>query len=362
MKIAMLAPPWYTVPPTGYGGIETVVHLLTEELIARGEDVTLYAVGASRTRAELRMSYQEEQYRFLGTAQHGFVEGVHALFAVRDIARRNFDLVHDHSGHVATTLATLLDQPPILHTIHGIFTEVNRPLYRLWNASPRVFFNCISEYQRMQFPELRVLGTVGNAIDPALYPLVRRKQDYLVEISRICAEKGQHLAIALARRAGLPLKLAGKVENTPDGRRYFAEEIAPQLGDGIEYLGEVNLKEKVELLKHARAFVFPIRWAEPFGLVTIEALACGTPVIASPQGAVPSVIRDGVEGFLADDVDGMLRALARLDTIDPERCRRRVEERFSPRVMADQYRELYASILNRTAREASLSGGSVRGA
>ncbi len=343
----MLAPPWYTVPPDGYGGTETVVHLLTEELVALGDDVTLYAAGGSRASGEVRTFYDDQQVPFLGVAEHVIIESAHALFATRDLVRRDFDLIHDHSGYVAGTLGVLLDGPPILHTLHGAISAVNRRLYQLWNQTPRMFFNSVSDYQRLQVPELRVIGTVGNAIDPALYPFERNKQDYLVQISRVCPDKGQDLAVALAREAGVPLKLAGKVENTREGQRYFAEQIEPQLGNGIEYLGEVNLKQKVELLRYARAFIFPIRWEEPFGLVTIEALACGTPVIASPRGAVTAIIRDGLEGFLADDLGGMLRALERIDTIDPVGCRRRVEESFSPPVMARGYQDVYREVLRR---------------
>jgi len=345
MKVAMLAPCWYSVPPAGYGGIETIVHLLTEELIARGDAVTLYSVGSSRSRAAVRAYYPEEQYSFLGNPDQVVVESAHALFAYRDIAVGDFDIVHDHAGHVGAALAAALEGAPVLHTVHGAFNTVNRPLYRLLGESARLHFNAISDYQRRQAPELPFVGRVHNAIDPSLYPLVRGRREYLLEISRICREKGQHLAIALARRAGLPLKLAGKVENTPAGRLYFAEEIKPQLGGPIEYVGEVNLAQKVELLTHARAFIFPVHWDEPFGLVTIEALASGTPVIAMPQGALPEIIRDGIEGFLVKDLDGMVKALERLDQIDPVRCRRRVEEAFSPPVMTDGYQELYQRVL-----------------
>jgi glycosyltransferase involved in cell wall biosynthesis len=348
MKIAMVAPCWYAVPPTGYGGIETVVHLLVEELVARGDAVTLYSTGDSRTSAELRALYRDEQDTILGGPDQVIVESAHALFAYRDIVQRDFDVVHDHSGFVGASLGGLLDGPPVLHTVHGPATRVNRPLYEQLARSPRLFFSAISHYQRARFDWLPVLGTVHNATDPALHPLVTTKENYLVEVSRICADKGQHLAIALAQRAGLPLKLAGKIENNADGRRYFAEAIEPQLGDGIEYVGDLELAEKVALIGKARAFIFPVTWPEPFGLVVTEALACGTPVIASPEGAVPEIVRDGVEGFLATDLDGMLRALDRLGTIDPVKCRQRVVEAFSPAVMATGYQTLYAQMIERS--------------
>ncbi len=352
----MIAPCWYTVPPAGYGGIETIVHLLTEELIARGDEVTLYSVGSSRTRATLRAFYSDEQYAFLGNLEQVVVESAHALFAYREIARGDFDIVNDHAGYVGAALAALLDGAPVLHTVHGAFNKVDRPLYQLLGRSPRLYFNTVSDYQCRQAPELAFAGRVYNAIDPSLYPLARGRREYLVEISRICREKGQHVAIGLARLTGLPLKLAGKVENTPAGRRYFAEEIKPQLGGLIEYVGEVNLGQKVDLLAHARAFVFPVDWDEPFGLVTIEALACGTPVIATPQGALPEIVRDGIEGFLVNDLDGMVQALERIDQIDPVRCRRRVEEAFSPGVMTNGYQALYQRVLG--AAEELLTGSS----
>jgi glycosyltransferase involved in cell wall biosynthesis len=344
VKIAIVAPPWFTVPPTGHGGIETFLDVLIEELVERAEEVILYSVPGSHTRAMLRFHYSGPQQARLRTSDHLPVECAHSLFAFQDAIREGVDLIHDHSGRVGVTMGALGGAPPILHTVHGTLAQTTRDLYRLVARSQNVHFTTISHRQRASMPDLPVVTTIHHGIDATRYPFVARKQPYLLCVSRICPEKGCHLAIAASRSAGMPLKLAGLIEPTEEGKRYFHEQIEPQLGHDVEYLGEVGAEEKSRLMSNATALLFPAVWPEPFGLVAIEALACGTPVIASSAGALPEIIRDGLDGFLADGVQEMAAALRRIDTIDPAVCRRRVEDAFDSGRMTDQYQDAYRAI------------------
>lgn len=340
----MVAPPWFTVPPSGHGGIETFLDVLIEELVRRSEEVILYSVLGSETRATLRYHYSGPQQARLRTSDHLPVECVHSLFAYRDAIREGVDLIHDHSGRVGVTMGALLGAPPILHTVHSSLAQTTQDLYRLVARSQNVQFTTISHRQRASMPDLPVVATIHHGIDPTRYPFVARKQPYLLCLSRICPEKGCHLAIAASRNVGMPLKLAGLIEPTEEGKQYFHEQIEPQLGHDLEYLGEVGAEEKADLISNATALLFPAVWQEPFGLVAIEALACGTPVIASSAGALPEIIRDGLDGFLADGPQEMAAALRRIGTIDPAVCRRRVEDAFESGRMADQYQHAYRAV------------------
>jgi glycosyltransferase involved in cell wall biosynthesis len=359
VRIALVAPPWFAVPPRAHGGVELLLAVLAQALREAGDEVVLYSIGTSSPGVECRWLYPDEQEALLGTPQRVAIECAHALFAYTDIARDRFDVVHDHSGYAGASIAALGAPAPVLCTPHKPMNEASRRVYAIADESPRVFFSAISDHQRSQMDGLKVVATIYNAIALRSYPLVRDKEDYLVDITRICPEKAPHRAIEIARLAGLPLRLAGRIEKTPEGWRYFAERIEPQLGQEIQYLGEVGFAEKVELLARARALVFPVEWPEPFGLVVAEALACGTPVIASPRGGIPEIVRDGVEGFLADDVPALASAIARLDAIDPDACRSRIEKRFSPDVMAAGYQQAYEAI-GQGAKTALASGREVR--
>lgn len=342
MRVAVVAPPWIPVPPHGYGGIEWVVSLLVEELVERGHHVTLFASGGSRTKAELISVFDEAP---TARMHENVADARHAAAVFREIRLRAgtpdaFDVVHDHSACIVLAAAGLLPVP-VVHTLHGAFTPEMKRFYS--HVADDAIYVAISETQRLGMPELPVAAIVPNSVDIGGFTFRREKDDYLLCLGRVSRPKGQDVAIQIAKAAGLPLVLAGKVD-PGDDTEYFDEAILPHVdGQMVRFEGEVPDDRKRELMAGARAMLFPIRWREPFGLVMIEALASGTPVIATRYGAVPEVIRDGVTGFIVDDPGAMPAALGRLDEIDPAACRADAEARFSPAVMAGGYERVYAA-------------------
>jgi glycosyltransferase involved in cell wall biosynthesis len=331
MKIAVLSPVWFAVPPSGYGGIEWVVSLLADGLVNAGHEVTLFASGDSRTKAKLAYVYAEAPSELIGKTQP---ELQHALACFR--RADEFDVINDHAGPLSIALGGLVETP-VLHTVHGpLDGDPGRIYEQLTRLSPDVGLISISLNQRRPRPELNWVATCPNALDLQLYPCKPHTGEYLLFLGRMSADKGAHRAIAVARETGLPLKLAGKKQD-PKEIRYFHELVEPHLDDQIEYLGEVSHGEKVELLQNARVTLFPIEWEEPFGLVMIESMACGTPVIATRHGAVPEVIADGRSGLIVDHYREMAAAVERADELDPLECRRYVEERYAPERMVQDY-------------------------
>jgi glycosyltransferase involved in cell wall biosynthesis len=343
MRIAIISPPWFPVPPTGYGGIEWIVSLLADGLAAEGHDVTLFASGDSRTRAKLAWVYEHAPSEQIGRS---LPDLHHALSAYERAGE--FDVINDHTGHVGAVLGGLVETP-VVHTVHGPLDGEPGEVYEsIGRVAPQVGLISLSLNQRRPKPDLNWIANIPNALDLEHYPCHPHKGDYLLYLGRMNHEKGAHRAVAVAMELGLPLKLAGKVQE-PKEKEYFAEFVEPHLGDGIEYLGEVNHGAKVELLQNARATLFPIEWEEPFGLVMIESMACGTPVIATRHGAVPEVIEeDGRGGIVVDSWRDIPDALERADEIDPREARRYAEERFAPeRMVADYVRAYEAAIAAR---------------
>jgi glycosyltransferase involved in cell wall biosynthesis len=343
MKIAQIAPPWISVPPRGYGGTEWVVQQLCDGLSARGHQVTLYASGDSTTAAELRSVFPAQIPEFMGNSAF---EARHSGYALADILSRTgeraFDIVHDHSGFFVVAASALLPLPPVLHTIHSAFDEVTTGFYDQFGRS--VAYNAISEYQRSMGPAgMNWAGVVPNAIDLSMWPLQEEKDDYLLAFGRVCEAKGFHLSIEVARRTGRRLVMAGALQ--PQYADYFHDVIEPELDDQIVFLGEVGDPRRRELFSNAAAFLFPILWPEPFGLVMIEAMATGTPVVAFRNGSVPEVIDDGVTGFIVEDVDQMVEAVGRVHQIDGAACRHAVEERFTVDRLVTDYEALYARLI-----------------
>ncbi len=342
LKIAVLAPAWFAVPPTGYGGIELVVSLLAGGLVDAGHDVTLFASGDSLTKANLSYVFERAPSELLGRT---LPELRHALacYARAD----EFDVINDHSGMPGAALGGLVETP-VLHTVHGPLDihDAQRVYGDIAQVAPRVGLISISENQRKPMPDLPWVATIPNAIDLSLYPCKPHPGEYLLFLGRFSPDKGAHRAIAVAMELGLPLRLAGKNREQKE-RQYFAEFVEPHLGHGgIEFLGEVTHGEKVELLQDARATLFPIEWEEPFGLVMVESMACGTPVIATRHGAVPEVIDDGRSGIIVENYREMAEALERADALDPLECRRYVEDRFAPERMVADYERAYAASLS----------------
>ena len=339
----MVAPVWVPVPPEGYGGIELVVSLLTEELVERGHDVTLFASGGSQTKATLRSVFDEAPTDRLWEVEPDASHVGSAYRVVcRDYADGNaFDLVHDHTDYLGTAFAACLPTP-VVHTVHFPLEEPRGSFLRRFAED--VYLAAISDYQRGAAPELPWAGRVHNAIDVDAFPLRANKDGFLLCIGRVCERKGQDLAVEVARRAGVPLVLAGRVH--PKEAEFFRERVEPHVdGDRVVFEGEVSNDRKRELMGAASALLLPVREPEPFGLVMVEALASGTPVIGRPLGAVPEIVADGVTGFLAGSVKAMAAAVGRLPEIDPERCRAEAVARFDPRAMADGYEALYQSVL-----------------
>jgi glycosyltransferase involved in cell wall biosynthesis len=344
VRIAMLAPPWIPVPAPAYGGIEEVVRLLCDGLTARGHAVTLFAPPGSESRADVVPVLEEPHPDEIQKAQF---EADHVARAFGEIdaagARGEpYDVIHDHVGHTALAMADRVSAP-LVHTLHGPFTEPARCFYAEHGHKARIVAISRAQLEAAP-PEMGGGSVVYNPIDCAEWPYREEKEDYLLWIGRMSPDKGPQRAIAVAREAGAPLVLAGPVQ--PGQEAFFAAEVEPRLGrDGIEYVGEAGAERKRELYQGARALLMPIRWPEPFGLVMVESLACGTPVIAFPEGSAPEVVEDGVTGFVVEDERAMAQAVERLGAIDPADCRDACERRFGVPAVVRAYEEVYRAAM-----------------
>ena len=340
LRVAMIAPPWIAVPPAGYGGTEAVVSLLCEDLVARGHDVMLLAAPGSRSAASVRSPLESEHPDRIGWSLYEANHVGVAYDAIEEAAHngRPFDVVHDHSGYTAVAMASR-SPAPVVHTLHSPFDEDTAPFYV--RHGHKVTLVAISRYQQEHAPPgVRIDEMVPNPIRVADWPFCEAKQDYLLWVGRFDPVKGPHRAITVARQAGLPLVLAGPVQ--PGQEPYFHRAIEPHIdGDTVHYVGEVGGDARKQLFAHAKAFLMPIRWAEPFGLVMIEALVCGTPVLAFSEGAVSEIVIDGENGFQVADERQMTAAIGRLDQIDPWRCRESVASRYDAPVIAERYEAVY---------------------
>jgi glycosyltransferase involved in cell wall biosynthesis len=340
MRIAEIAPPWLAVPPKGYGGIEWIVSEVADGLAERGHDVTLFATGDSTTKAKLEYVFAEAPGS--GAINSLWHDSVHTAHAFRDVTR--FDVLHVHPWWSALVAGASCDVP-MVHTLHGAFHDHMRALYA--ELADRAWFVAISEAQRQQMPELRYAGVVYNGIDLDLYPFRTDKEDFALFLGRTAPEKGMARAVGAARAAGLRLVAAVKSASETE-RSEWTHIIEPMLGPDVEVLGEITHDRKVDLLSRARAVLFPIDWEEPFGLVMTEAMACGTPVVATPRGSVPEVIRDGETGFvvsLADYPQQAAACLARVGELDPAVMRADVERRFSKEAMVTGYERVFSEVL-----------------
>ncbi|HWP28544.1 MAG TPA: glycosyltransferase family 4 protein [Chloroflexota bacterium] len=350
MKIGMLAPPWLPVPPTGYGGIELVVAQLADGLTARGHQVMLFAPGDSQTRAALFPLVPAHVGQDYPLRMKEALQFACSHYAYARAVLEGAQLIHDH-----IVLASDIDLDiPIVHTLHGPADGKNAAgvtaaeICRQVSASGRPeFYVAISHRQRELYGEAGInwAGTVHNAVDLDMAPFRAEKDDYLFFIGRANWEKGLDLAVRVAGRAGKRLVMAIKMTEEHE-REYYRQHVEPWTSRiPVELLGEITPEEKFALYSRAQGTLFTSQWEEPFGLVMIESMACGTPVLALRRGAAPEVILDGETGFLCDDEDAMVAAVGQLGQIDPRRCREHVERHFSIERMAAGYEEAYARVL-----------------
>jgi glycosyltransferase involved in cell wall biosynthesis len=339
LRIAVVTPPWYALPPEGYGGIESMCHLLVEELAARGHEVTLVGVDHADTSATFVRTYREQQSDRIGQS---LPEIIHAAAFAQHLRNLDVDIIHDHS--LAGPLLAFGRDTPTVVTAHGPAEGEFEAYYSLIGSA--VSLVAISNSQREMAPDLPWVGTVYNAVAIDDYPFRADKEDFVLWLGRTCWDKAPHLAIDIARKVGARIVLAGKCVE-PEEQEYFAKEIQPRLGPGVEWTGEADAVRKKELLSAARCLLFPLQWPEPFGIVMVEAMACGTPVVALNKGSVPEVVEDGVTGFVCDELSGCAEALGSLDSIDAAACRKHAEARFDVEQMVAGYEELFLQILGR---------------
>jgi glycosyltransferase involved in cell wall biosynthesis len=354
LRIALVAPPWYEIPPSGYGGIEALCYSLVQGLVARGHDVTLVAAGQNNTAAAFEPTFPEPPPG-LGEVAGSLVEMAHAAKAARVLERLDPDIVHDHSA--AGPLTAAGRAAPTVITVHGPVGPEESEYYT--NLGPGVSLVAISNSQRSLAPALPWVATVHNAIPVDEYPFRGEKDDFALFLSRINPDKGVHLAIEAAQAAGMRLVIAGKCSE-PGEQEYFDAEVAPRLGPGVEWLGEADARLKDDLYPRARCLLLPIQWEEPFGLVMVEAMACGTPVVALGRGSVPEIVLDGVTGFVRDREEDLPEALRHLDAIDPQACRDHVRRNFDNEVMVGRYEAVYRSVLDGLEPSSNTAGSFVR--
>lgn len=342
MRIAQVSPLYESVPPQLYGGTERIVSYLTEELVREGHDVTLYASGDSMTAARLRPVLDRALRLSSGPLTDPMA---HHILLLEEVFREahEFDIVHFHLDYLPFSLIRRLKVPAIT-TLHGrLDTPDLQPLFREFSDMHLI---SISDAQRAPVPWAGWWTTVHHGIPEDLYSPGDGGGNYLAFLGRISPEKRVDRAIEIARRVGMPLRVAAKVD-TAD-RAYFEGDIRALLSDAnVEFVGEIGEQTKNEFLGRARCLLFPIDWPEPFGLVMIEAMACGTPVIAFRGGSVEEIIEDGVTGFIVNDIDEAVRAVEHLDAIDRLKCRARFEQRFSVGRMCRDYVSAYRRLLDR---------------
>jgi glycosyltransferase involved in cell wall biosynthesis len=338
-----VAPPFYEVPPRTYGGTERVCYTLVEGLVRRGHDVTLIAAGANHTRAGFVQTFAEAQGE--GSSDEATVEVIHAARAAAAIEDLEPDVVHDHSR--TAPLTSNGRRSPTLVTVHAALAgpESQRDLFEALGRW--VSLIALSKAHRASAPDLHWAGHVYNGIEVERYPLRERKDDYVVFLGRLSPYKGVHLAIDAGRAAGRPVVVAGNW-TIPGEDLYFEEQVRPRLGPRVDWVGEVHGETKAELLANAACLLFPVQWSEPFGLVMLEAMACGTPVVALRAGAVPEVVVDGETGVLCDRPDELAAGIDAAVGLDAQRCRDHVMRNFSTARMVANYEATYRAALGLT--------------
>jgi glycosyltransferase involved in cell wall biosynthesis len=383
MRIAMLAPPWLPIPPVGYGGLENVIHALVPELLKSDVEVELFTIGDSTVPATGKhFLYESGQYEHIHKPYYDSlpITIAHMLDALRAIREDGkFDIIHDHNPYIGPAIFAYVCEglPPVIHTLHGPpFTTPDRlemgipdnlPMWRQFKDVNRLYFVPISQALANGAPKemaKHMLPVVHNSVNVCDFPFVAQKQDYFMTLARFNEDKGQHIAVEACLDLGYSLKMAGAVGGIGNpGKvlmelanplskyrslndfRYFSDKVFPYLLDGqIENIGDISGKRKMDMIGNSRALLFPIQWEEPFGMAAIEAMACGTPVVAMNRGAMPEIIDHGVNGFLAKNKTEFKKYMQQIDQIDPQACRDSVERKFSAQVLAKNYLKLYKRI------------------
>lgn len=326
------------MPPKKYGGTERIVAALTEELVRRGHDVTLFASGDSQTNAKLESVYpralREAKLKDIYGSNDLTMLHIGLAYELQD----EFDIIHDHLAPLTLPTANLATTP-VVATMHGAFTSENRKLFEMLR-SPHIV--TVSQAQLYPLPNINHAATIHHGLNMEAYPFSNEHDGYLLYVGRISAEKGVHFALDVAQILDKRLILAAKVE--PFDMPYFKQYIEPRLSERIKWVGEVDEEERNRLMSRAWAFLHPVVFREPFGLTLIEAMACGCPVIAFHRGAIPEIIKTGVTGFVVEDVEGMVDALHNIDSIDRADCRKHALENFSVAKMTDAYEALYKEL------------------
>lgn len=342
MRIALISPPFIAIPPKKYGGTELFLAELATGLSQQGIELTLYTNGESTLPVPSKWLYETEEWPLSGEAEANLKSLNHSAWAVKD-ALGGFDLIHMNNAP-ALTLSRFVDVP-VVYTVHHAYDEM---LAEFYSQFPEVCYVTISEFQRQKLNN-PLTRTIHHGIDLSKYRLCENKQQYLSFLGRIAPVKGTHLAIEIAKKSGIPLKIAGEIQ--PIYRSYWESEIKPHIdGRFIEYVGDVGLEEKNELLGNSMAMLFPIQWDEPFGLVMVEAMACGTPVLAMPGGSVKEVVKENISGRISTSVDELARYAKDL-SCDPAEVRQYAEQYFSRERMAQDYIELYAEMIHSNPAE-----------
>ncbi len=338
MKIAVIAPPWAPVPPELYGGIELIVDRLARGYQTAGHEVLLFTTGDSTSQVPMAWALPRAEGTRIGSA---VVELRHVMHAYEAVA--GFDIVHDHTV-MGPAYAERYRGMKVVTTIHGPFNDELTDIYR--RIADRVPIIAISHAQRRHVPQVPIARVIHHGLDAADFPYGAGDGGYTLFLGRMAPEKGAHRAMEAAFKAGVPLLMAAKMRE-PWEFDYFDTYVKPYLNNEIQYLGEVPHEEKVELLAGAMALLNPIRWPEPFGLVMIEAMACGTPVLTFAEGAAPEIVEDGTTGYLCRDVADMAEAISRIDRLDRVACRAAVEGYFSTERMVAEHLSLFDDMLGR---------------
>jgi glycosyltransferase involved in cell wall biosynthesis len=389
LKIAIIAPPWLSLYPGCYYGIENVVHHLATNLAKQGHHVELFTVSGSTTKVtKIHWYHKEDQYQHIHRPWYEVVTIIvsHILYSMNVIREAgDFDIVHDHNSFMGPAIMAYanLSLPPVLHTLHEPFTDKrtiasgipdNRLMFKQFHHLRHIYFNGVSKSQLKNAPnnlKPRIKGVIYNGVDPNEYKYSAKKEDFFLIVARVSPNKGQAVAARACYELGKKLIIAGTVgAQISTSRRleeelakpsssftndsdfmYFKKEVAQYMVPGqIEYVGTISGNKKLRLFSEAKAFLFPIDWEEPFGMAVIDALASGTPVIAYKHGAMPEIIKHGVNGFIADNYREFKQYMKRIDEIDPEDCRRSVEEHFSTDILTQNYLQLYREIIREHKR------------